>query len=154
MACTLMGYFSKKISSSGLVSKTVNVLSRNSLKVWTLQISNECCTYTSYLLIHVIIIRYCPTCKKHQQATKKFDLWDLPQILVIHLKRFSYTRYSRDKLDAAIDYPLRWVLGGLILSYPSVLCEMQNAWCRFILVFIKSPITECWITNVEEQALC
>lgn len=29
---------------------------------------------------------YCPTCKKHQRAFKKLDLWALPQILIIHLK--------------------------------------------------------------------
>jgi ubiquitin carboxyl-terminal hydrolase 4/11/15 len=50
---------------------------------------------------------YCPVCKEHQQATKKFDIWELPQILVIHLKRFSYSRYWRDKLDTFIDYPVR-----------------------------------------------
>lgn len=49
---------------------------------------------------------YCPACKKHQQATKKFDLWDLPNVLIIHLKRFSYSRYYRDKLDSLVDYPV------------------------------------------------
>lgn len=53
--------------------------------------------------------RYCPTCKKHQQATKKFDLWSLPKILVVHLKRFSYNRYWRDKLDTVVEFPVRWV---------------------------------------------
>uniref|UniRef100_A0A8C5SNA3 Ubiquitin carboxyl-terminal hydrolase n=1 Tax=Laticauda laticaudata TaxID=8630 RepID=A0A8C5SNA3_LATLA len=50
---------------------------------------------------------YCPNCKKHQQATKKFDLWSLPRILVVHLKRFSYNRYWRDKLDTVVDFPIR-----------------------------------------------
>uniref|UniRef100_A0A3Q3F3R1 Ubiquitin carboxyl-terminal hydrolase n=1 Tax=Labrus bergylta TaxID=56723 RepID=A0A3Q3F3R1_9LABR len=50
---------------------------------------------------------YCPTCKKHQQATKKFDLWSLPRILVVHLKRFSYNRCWRDKLDTIVDFPIR-----------------------------------------------
>ncbi|CAG5981457.1 unnamed protein product [Menidia menidia] len=50
---------------------------------------------------------YCPTCKKHQQATKKFDLWSLPSILVVHLKRFSYNRCWRDKLDTVVDFPIR-----------------------------------------------
>ena len=35
---------------------------------------------------------YCPHCKDFMQASKKFDLWKMPEILVIHLKRFSYTR--------------------------------------------------------------
>ncbi|XP_074646893.1 ubiquitin carboxyl-terminal hydrolase 15-like isoform X2 [Tubulanus polymorphus] len=50
---------------------------------------------------------YCPSCKKHQQATKKFDLWQLPNILVIHLKRFSYNRYLRDKLDTFVEFPVK-----------------------------------------------
>lgn len=50
---------------------------------------------------------YCPECRKHQQATKKFDLWSLPQYLIIHLKRFSYNRYWRDKIDALVEFPIR-----------------------------------------------
>ncbi|KAI7870840.1 hypothetical protein BDF14DRAFT_1770291 [Spinellus fusiger] len=48
---------------------------------------------------------FCPSCKKHQQATKKFDLWRMPEILVVHLKRFSHSRTWRDKIDAFIDFP-------------------------------------------------
>ena len=49
------------------------------------------------------LFRYCPNCKKHQQATKKFDLWTLPKVLVIHLKRFSYSRYDADSLKTVVD---------------------------------------------------
>ncbi|KAI0077704.1 cysteine proteinase [Panus rudis PR-1116 ss-1] len=49
---------------------------------------------------------YCPRCKKHQQATKRFDLWKAPDVLVVHLKRFSNTRSLRDKIDASVDFPL------------------------------------------------
>ena len=52
---------------------------------------------------------YCPQCKQFQQATKKFDLWKLPQVLVIHLKRFQFNRYRRDKLDVFVEYPIRYV---------------------------------------------
>ena len=45
-------------------------------------------------------------CKEHRQATKKFDLWKLPNILIIHLKRFSYSRYSRDKISTPVYFPL------------------------------------------------
>lgn len=50
---------------------------------------------------------YCPVCKKHQLATKKLDLWSLPEVLIIHLKRFSYTKFTREKLDTIVDFPLR-----------------------------------------------
>ncbi|KZP01433.1 UCH-domain-containing protein [Calocera viscosa TUFC12733] len=49
---------------------------------------------------------YCPQCKKHRQATKKFEIWSVPDILVVHLKRFSSGRLLRDKLDMMVDFPL------------------------------------------------
>ncbi|KAJ3999775.1 hypothetical protein F5050DRAFT_1804676 [Lentinula boryana] len=49
---------------------------------------------------------YCPRCKKHQQATKKFDLWSTPDVLVVHLKRFSNSRMLRDKIDTFVDFPI------------------------------------------------
>ncbi|XP_065865564.1 ubiquitin carboxyl-terminal hydrolase 8 isoform X2 [Euphorbia lathyris] len=49
---------------------------------------------------------FCPSCKQHCQASKKLDLWRLPEILVIHLKRFSYTRYMKNKLEAYVDFPV------------------------------------------------
>ena len=56
---------------------------------------------------NICICRYCPNCEKHQQATKKFDLWSLPEVLIIHLKRFSYNRYWRDKIDTLIEFPVK-----------------------------------------------
>ncbi|KAJ8559702.1 hypothetical protein K7X08_003760 [Anisodus acutangulus] len=48
---------------------------------------------------------FCPGCKQHRQATKKLDLWRLPEILVIHLKRFSYSRFLKNKLETYVDFP-------------------------------------------------
>lgn len=53
---------------------------------------------------------YCPRCKEHRRASKKFELWKAPDILVIHLKRFS--RNLRDKLEILVDFPVE----GLDLS--------------------------------------
>lgn len=50
---------------------------------------------------------YCPKCKKHERATKKLDLWNLPQILIIHLKRFQYSKWHRDKIDIPVVIPVR-----------------------------------------------
>lgn len=49
---------------------------------------------------------YCPRCKKHQRASKKFDIWKLPEILVVHLKRFSQERTYGNKIDTFIDFPI------------------------------------------------
>ncbi|CAA2980736.1 ubiquitin carboxyl-terminal hydrolase 8-like [Olea europaea subsp. europaea] len=49
---------------------------------------------------------YCPHCKDHRQASKKLDLWRLPEILVIHLKRFSYNQYFKNKLETFVDFPI------------------------------------------------
>lgn len=60
------------------------------------------------LMIGTIIcnFRYCPGCKTHRQASKKLDLWRLPEILVIHLKRFSYSRFMKNKLETYVDFPV------------------------------------------------
>lgn len=42
----------------------------------------------------------------HRQASKKLDLWRLPEILVIHLKRFQYSRFMKNKLDTYVDFPV------------------------------------------------
>jgi len=49
---------------------------------------------------------YCSQCKDFVQANKKFDLWKLPSILIVHMKRFSFTKLWRDKLDTFVDFPL------------------------------------------------
>lgn len=49
---------------------------------------------------------YCPRCKEHRRASKKFDLWKTPDILIVHLKRFSSSGYRRDKLDVMVDFPI------------------------------------------------
>lgn len=55
---------------------------------------------------------YCPRCKEHRRADKMFELWKAPDILVMHLKRFSSNRNFRDKLEVKVDYPVE----GLDLS--------------------------------------
>ena len=50
---------------------------------------------------------YCSKCKQHVQALKTMKLWRLPNILVVHLKRFEYKNaLRRDKLGTFVDFPL------------------------------------------------
>ena len=49
---------------------------------------------------------YCSKCKNHEPSTKKFDIWSLPKVLVLQLKRFSYSGTYRNKIDTLVDFPL------------------------------------------------
>ncbi|MCJ1476654.1 CSN-associated deubiquitinating enzyme Ubp12 [Lambiella insularis] len=62
---------------------------------------------------------FCPRCKEHRRASKKFELWKSPDILVIHLKRFSAQGRLRDKIDVLVDFPTE----GLDLSSRVVVQE-------------------------------
>ncbi|KAF1995476.1 UCH-domain-containing protein [Amniculicola lignicola CBS 123094] len=55
---------------------------------------------------------YCGRCKELRRATKTLEIWTAPDILVLHLKRFSSHRSFRDKIEALIDFPVE----GLDLS--------------------------------------
>lgn len=48
---------------------------------------------------------YCSQCKAHKRALKKIDLWKLPRVLIIHLKRFCFTPTSHTKLRTEIEMP-------------------------------------------------
>ncbi|EPZ34470.1 cysteine proteinase [Rozella allomycis CSF55] len=49
----------------------------------------------------------CTQCKTKRKTTKKLDLFKLPTVLMIHLKRFSFDGPFRDKLETAIIFPLQ-----------------------------------------------
>lgn len=49
---------------------------------------------------------YCPKCKDQRCAYKKLDIWRLPEVLILHLKRFSQGKYRRKKLECSVDFPL------------------------------------------------
>jgi ubiquitin carboxyl-terminal hydrolase 4/11/15 len=61
---------------------------------------------------------FCPKCKDFKCATKKFDIWSVPKVLIVHLKRFQYSRMYRDKIDTFVDFPVenfdlsKWVIGS------------------------------------------
>jgi len=51
---------------------------------------------------------YCNCCKQHVQAIKTMELWRLPNILIIHFKRFEYKQQfiKREKLETFVDFPM------------------------------------------------
>uniref|UniRef100_A0A674DNP2 Ubiquitin carboxyl-terminal hydrolase n=1 Tax=Salmo trutta TaxID=8032 RepID=A0A674DNP2_SALTR len=54
------------------------------------------------------------------------------QVLVVHLKRFSYSRYMRDKLDSLVDFPL----GDMEMS--EFLIDPNAGPCRYDLIAVSN----------------
>uniref|UniRef100_A0A3P9I7X8 ubiquitinyl hydrolase 1 n=1 Tax=Oryzias latipes TaxID=8090 RepID=A0A3P9I7X8_ORYLA len=48
----------------------------------------------------------CPHCKQLQQGMVKMSLWTLPDILILHLKRFRQVGDRRNKLTTFVHFPL------------------------------------------------
>ncbi|KAM9819616.1 ubiquitin carboxyl-terminal hydrolase 43a [Syngnathus typhle] len=48
----------------------------------------------------------CPHCKQMQQGMVKMSLWTLPDILILHLKRFRQVGERRNKLSSLVHFPL------------------------------------------------
>mmetsp|Transcript_10643 Transcript_10643/g.20606 ORF Transcript_10643/g.20606 Transcript_10643/m.20606 type:complete len:859 (+) Transcript_10643:13-2589(+) len=49
---------------------------------------------------------YCRNCGEHRKATKTLSIYRLPQVLIIHLKRFSQESQSTKKNCSIVDFPL------------------------------------------------
>ena len=45
---------------------------------------------------------YCPSCKEHRQAWKTLEVYSLPPVLVLHLKRFRTTGAYRAKVQRGL----------------------------------------------------
>lgn len=50
---------------------------------------------------------YCSSCKSHVRAEKTMEVWRLPNILVVHLKRFEFKHsLRREKLETVVNFPI------------------------------------------------
>ena len=49
----------------------------------------------------------CPKCRRRHDAYKKLDLWRLPPVIILHLKRFSFANNTARKDYAQVAFPLR-----------------------------------------------
>jgi ubiquitin C-terminal hydrolase len=50
---------------------------------------------------------HCPRCKKSVEARKKMELFRVPPVLILHLKRFKSISYMLEKVSSAVDCPLK-----------------------------------------------
>nr|XP_060642413.1 ubiquitin carboxyl-terminal hydrolase 31 [Anolis sagrei ordinatus] len=65
----------------------------------------------------------CPHCKQLQQGSITLSLWTLPDVLIIHLKRFRQEGERRMKLQNMVRFPL----SGLDMT-PHVVKRSQSSW--------------------------
>ncbi|KAL0480576.1 ubiquitin carboxyl-terminal hydrolase [Acrasis kona] len=64
---------------------------------------------------------YCPNCKEMRQAHKRFEIWSAPDILIVHLKRFTSARRFVGKIDCNVDFPIHDLdLSPFMVRRPSV----------------------------------
>ena len=49
---------------------------------------------------------FCPQCNKKREGVKKLGVWSVPDVLVVHLKRFRHSTSSSNKLDTMVEFPL------------------------------------------------
>lgn len=75
---------------------------------------------------------YCQGCKKHVCALKMIALWSVPDVLILHLKRFQFENCSvsnnilRSKIDNTVKFPIdnldlrKYVLGPIDEDAPPV----------------------------------
>ncbi|XP_034541611.1 ubiquitin carboxyl-terminal hydrolase 3 [Notolabrus celidotus] len=67
---------------------------------------------------------YCHKCKKRQKSTKKFWVQKLPKVLCLHLKRFHWTAFLRNKVDTYVEFPLKGLdMRGYLLEPENSLPE-------------------------------
>ena len=72
---------------------------------------------------------YCSNCKEHVRAKKKIEIWKVPPMLIVHLKRFSG---RGGKINASVSFPMT---------------DFDMA------PFLKSPITTSTIYDCYSVAL-
>ncbi|EGR34270.1 ubiquitin carboxyl-terminal hydrolase family protein, putative [Ichthyophthirius multifiliis] len=49
---------------------------------------------------------FCPKCQDFNKSEHKINLWKLPAILMICLKRFEYSKQSKNKINTFVEFPI------------------------------------------------
>lgn len=82
-------------------------------KILTLRHESYCLRHWMFVvipfpfLINYFYARHCPKCKTLRKASKQLTLSKLPDVLMIHLKRFSFDGPFNDKLETMVDFPIQ-----------------------------------------------
>lgn len=117
---------------------------------------------------------FCRHCKTHRDSTKKLEIWKVPPILLVHLKRFSYEGRWKQKLQTSVDFPLdtldlaqyvigpkqslkRYNLYGVSNHYGGLDGGHYTAYCKNVLKqrwykFDDHEVTEISTSSVKSSA--
>ncbi|XP_061596330.1 ubiquitin carboxyl-terminal hydrolase 8 isoform X2 [Cololabis saira] len=117
---------------------------------------------------------FCRHCKAHRDSTKKLEVWKVPPILLVHLKRFSYEGRWKQKLQTTVDFPLdcldlaqyvigpkqnlkRYNLYGVSNHYGGLDGGHYTAYCKNVLKqrwykFDDHEVTDMTTTSVKSSA--
>ncbi|KAM6943255.1 ubiquitin carboxyl-terminal hydrolase 8 [Xenentodon cancila] len=117
---------------------------------------------------------FCRHCKAHRDSTKKLEIWKVPPILLVHLKRFSYEGRWKQKLQTSVDFPLdsldlaqyvigpkqslkRYNLYGVSNHYGGLDGGHYTAYCKNVLKqrwykFDDHEVTEISTSSVKSSA--
>ena len=50
---------------------------------------------------------YCSRCKKHQPGEKTLQIFRLPEVMVLQLKRFTFSSFRRTKITTSVNFPVK-----------------------------------------------
>eukprot|EP01116_Phalansterium_solitarium_P023194 TRINITY_DN799_c0_g1_i1.p1 TRINITY_DN799_c0_g1~~TRINITY_DN799_c0_g1_i1.p1 ORF type:complete len:1375 (+),score=305.50 TRINITY_DN799_c0_g1_i1:156-4280(+) len=67
----------------------------------------------------------CPHCRQLSQAVKKLDVARLPEVLIVHLKRFQYSSTYRSKLKELVSFPIDGLDLSAFVHGPGADCTFQ-----------------------------
>eukprot|EP00742_Colponemidia_sp_Colp-10_P009837 GILJ01010762.1.p1 GENE.GILJ01010762.1~~GILJ01010762.1.p1 ORF type:complete len:1551 (-),score=252.13 GILJ01010762.1:100-4752(-) len=97
---------------------------------------------------------YCSRCAGFSAFTKSMNIWRAPPILVIHLKRFKFTPWSRRKIHTLVDFPLYGLDIARFMGTPkaeqtvydlfAVTNHMGSLGGGHYVAFTKNPVDRKW----------
>jgi ubiquitin carboxyl-terminal hydrolase 31 len=110
---------------------------------------------------------FCPECKRKQEVVKRMGLWSLPDVLIIHLKRFRQTDNASNKLSTLVEFPLEGCdmspfvttrneqpLEQPPAQQPPMEQPVHNVWSNVLSSFKKDKSTAPEQSPVQPQKAC
>ncbi|XP_015686031.1 ubiquitin carboxyl-terminal hydrolase 21, partial [Protobothrops mucrosquamatus] len=132
-------------------------------------------TFEVFCDLSLPIPKVCDKCRQRTRSTKKLTIQRFPRILVLHLNRFSTTRYSIKKCSVYVDFPLQQLSlkefasekagtpvynlyalcnhsGSVHYGHYTAFCKDQSGW-RVFNDSRVSPISENQVPSSEGYVL-